>query len=132
MEEVQEKVADCWEWHSPAMQVGFRFTKAEKSEEFWEVWAYPAVQEIVGGKEDGETVWSGFNFDVLRFLQGWKPNAVAVSTRRQVHPSQLSFEGTFRGKDLFLHLCLEPPEDVQATEILDLSGDGGPVVRDRG
>jgi len=131
MEEVQEKVADCWEWHSPAMQVGFRFAKPEKGDDFWEVWAYPAVQEIVGGKEDGETVWSGFNFDVLRFLQGWEPDAVAISTRQHVHPSELSFEGKFRGKGLFLHLCLEPPEDVEATEILDLKGDGGPVIRDK-
>ena len=29
-------------------------------------------------------------------------------------------------------LCLEPPEDAEATEILDLKGDGGPVVRDKG
>jgi len=81
MEEVQEKVAECWEWHSPAMQVGFRFAKPEKGDAFWEIWAYPAVQEIVGGNEDGESVWSGFNFDVLRFLQGWEPDAVAISTR---------------------------------------------------
>jgi hypothetical protein len=31
MEEVQEKVANCWEWHSPAMQVGFRFAKPEQA-----------------------------------------------------------------------------------------------------
>ena len=28
--------------------------------------------------------------------------------------------------------CMEPPEDAEATEILDLRGDGGPVVRDKG
>ena len=131
MEEVQEKVADCWEWHSPAMQVGFRFAKPEKDDDFWEVWAYPAVQEIVGGKEDGETVWSGFNFDVLEFLNDFEPEAVGISTRQHVHPSELTFEGKFRGQYVFLHLCLEPPEDVEPSEILDLSGDGGPVVRDK-
>jgi hypothetical protein len=26
------------------------------------------LQEIVGGKDDGETVWSGFNFDALELL----------------------------------------------------------------
>jgi hypothetical protein len=131
IEEVQEKVADCWEWHSPAMQVGFRIVRPDQGDHFWEVWAYPAVQEIVGGKEDGETVWSGFNFDVLRFLQGFEPEAVAITTRQHIHPSELTFEGKFRGKGLFLHLCLEPPEDVEATEILDLRGDGGPVIRDK-
>jgi len=53
-----------------------------------------------------------------------------VSTRMHVHPSEL-FEGKFRGQDVFLHLCLEPPEDAEATEILDLRGDGGPVIRDK-
>jgi len=112
MEEVQEKVADCWEWHSPTMQVKFRFAKPDQADDFWEVWAYPAVQEIGGGKEDGETVWSGFNFDVLRFHQGFEPEAVAITTRQHIHPSELTFEGKFRGKGLFLHLSLEPPDDV--------------------
>ena len=80
--EVQELVADCWEWHSPALQVTFRFVKPGKDDDFWEVWAFPAVQELVGGKDDGETVWSGFSFDVLRFLQGFEPEAVAISTRQ--------------------------------------------------
>jgi hypothetical protein len=30
-----------------------------------------------------------------------------------------------------LHLCLEPPEDAEAAEIVYLTGDGGPVVRDK-
>lgn len=34
-------------------------------------------------------------------------------------------------KYAFLHLCLEPPDDVEATEIVDLNGTGGPVVRDK-
>ena len=68
LEELQAKVANYWEWHSPALQISFRFTKPDRDDDFWEVWVYPAVQEIVGGKEDGETVWSGFNFDVLEFL----------------------------------------------------------------
>lgn len=131
IEEVQEKVADCWEWHSPAMQIGFRFAKPDQGDDFWEVWAFPAVQEIVGGKEDGETVWSGFHFDVLRFMKEFEPEAVAITTRQLIHPSELMFEGRFRGKGLFLHVCLEPPDDAEATEILDFSGDGGPAVRDK-
>ncbi len=128
MDELQEQVAECWEWHSPALQVMFRFAQ---DDDFWEVWAFPAVQEIVGGKEDGQTVCSGFNFDVLRFLQGFEPEEVALSTRQPGRPSELTFEGKFRGQEMFLHLCLEPPEGAETTEIVDLSGDGGPVVRDK-
>ena len=78
LDELQEKVSNCWEWHSPAMQVMFRYVKPEPTDDFWEVWAYPAVQEIVGGKEDGETVWSGFNFDVLGFLNDFEPSRPAI------------------------------------------------------
>jgi hypothetical protein len=131
LEELQEKVAACWEWQAPALQIGFRYTKPDEDEDFWEVWVYPALQEIVGGKEDGETVWSGFDFDVLGFLNDFEPEAIDISTRQQARPSELTFEGKFRGQYLFLHLCLEPPDDAEATEIVDLSGNGGPVVRDK-
>jgi hypothetical protein len=131
LQELQEKVANCWEWHSLALHIGFRYAQPDSGDDFWEIWAYPAVQEIVGGKEDGETVWTGFNFDVLQFLEDFEPEAVGVSTRQHVHPPELTFEGLFRGKGVFLHLCLEPPEDAEAMEIVDLSGKGGPVVRDK-
>jgi hypothetical protein len=131
LKEIQEMVANCWEWHSPALQIGFRYAKPDQDDDFWEIWAYPALQEIVGGKEDGETVWTGFNFDVLAFLNDFEPEAVGIITRQQFHPSERTFEGKFRGQGVLLHLCLEPPEDAEATEIVDLSGDGGPVVRDK-
>ena len=78
LNELQEKVADCWAWHSPALQIGFRYAKPDENDDFWEIWAYPAVQEIVGGKEDGETVWSGFNFDVLAFLKDFEADEIGI------------------------------------------------------
>jgi hypothetical protein len=61
LNELQQKIANCREWHSFALQIGFRYAKPDLADDFWEARAYPAVQEIVGGKEDGETVWPGFN-----------------------------------------------------------------------
>ena len=131
LEELQQAVADCWEWQAPALKISFQYTKPDEDDDFWEVWAYPAVQEIVGGKEDGETVWSGFNFDVLTFLNNFEAEAVDISTRQPSHPSEVTIEGKFRGQYVFLHLCLEPPDDAEATEIVDLGGPGGPAVRDK-
>ncbi len=131
LDELQEKIASCWEWHSLELQFIFRYAKPDQDDDFWEIWAYPAVQEIVGGKEDGERLWCGFNFDVLEFLNDFEPEAVGISTRQFVRPPELTFEGKFRGHGVFLHLCLEPPEDAEATEIVDFSGDGGPIVRDK-
>jgi hypothetical protein len=108
------------------LQISFRYTKPDEADDFWEVWVYPAVQEIVGGKEDGETEWSGFEFDVLELLKDFEAEALDISTRQE-----LTFEGKFRGQYVFLHLCLEPPDDAEATEIVDLSGNGGPLVREK-
>lgn len=74
LEDFQDKITSCWEWHSPALQIGFRYVKPEQGAAFWEIWTFPAVQEIVGGKEDGETVWSGFNFDILEFMTDFEPD----------------------------------------------------------
>src|SRR5262245_947696 len=93
LDELQEKVANCWEWHSPALQIAFRYAKPDQGDDYWEIWAHPAVQEIVGGKEDGETVWSGFNFDILEFLTDFEARTVALSTRRPGYPFELTFEG---------------------------------------
>jgi hypothetical protein len=88
IEALQQNVAACWEWHSPALQITFRYVEPDQEDDFWEIWAYPAVQEIVGGKEDGETVCSGFNFDVLAFLTEFEAEAVALSTRQLAHPGE--------------------------------------------
>ena len=131
LDELQEMIVGCWEWHSPASQIEFRYVQSDPEDDFWEIWAYPSLQEIVGGKDDGETVWSGFNFDALEFLSEFEAEAVSFSTRQLAYPPELTFEGKFCGKYVFLHVCLEPPEDAEATEVIDLSGDGGPVVRDK-
>ena len=131
LNDLQEKIVNCWEWHSLALQIGFQYTRPNQGDDFWEVWAYPAVQEIVGGKEDGETVWCGFNFSVLEFLTDFEPEALSISTGQPAHPSELTIEGRFRGQGLFLHVCLEPPDDAEATEIVDFNADGGPVVREK-
>jgi hypothetical protein len=68
---------------------------------------------------------------VLEFLKDFESDAFGISPRQHVHPSEMTFEGKFRGQGVFLHQCLEPPEDAEATEIVDLSGDGGPAVRDK-
>ena len=131
LDELQDKVASCWEWHSPAAQIEFQYVQPGPDDDFWEIWAYPPVQEIVGGKDDGETVWSGFNFDVLEFLNELEPESLSFSTRQLTRPPEMTFEGKFCGNYVFLHIGFEPPEDAEATEIIDVSGDDGPVTRDK-
>jgi hypothetical protein len=95
----------------------------------WEVWAYPAVQEIVGGKNDGGTVWSGFTVDVSQLLGELEVGQIGLSTAMADDPPELAIEGMFRGRAVLIHLCLEPPADVEATEVLDLTSPGEARVR---
>jgi hypothetical protein len=113
------------------LQIGFQYQEPEDTDDCWEVWVYPAVQEIVGGKNDGETGWSGFHFDLSGLLEEVEAEALNLSSA-MVDPPELVLEGKFRGKQVLLHVCLEPPEDVEASEIIDLTRPEGPSVSEKG
>jgi hypothetical protein len=97
-----------------------------------EVWVYPAVQEILGGKHDGETSWSGFHFDISRLLQEVQPEHIGVRTATEHDPPEVTLQGQFCGRALLLRVCLEPPEEVEATEIIDLTRPGEAKLREKG
>ena len=132
IDQLMDAVSGCWEWHALALNIGFRYREPEDADDCWEIWAYPAVQEFAGGKDDGETVWSGFHFNLSVLLEEVEAEALSVSTRMANDPPELIVEGKFRGKEVLLHVCLEPPEDVEATEIIDLTKPEGPSVGDKG
>jgi hypothetical protein len=127
-----ETVSACWEWHALALHIGIQYREPEEKDDGWEVWVYPAVQEILGGKHDGETGWCGFNFDLSALSEELEDAHISLNARVGQEPSEALVEGKFRGQEVFLHLCLEPPEGVEATEIIDLTEPGGASVREKG
>ena len=50
-----------------------------------------------------------------------------INTPGDISPAvrKLVLEGKFSGREILLHVCLEPPEDVEATEFIDLTTPGG-------
>jgi hypothetical protein len=132
LHQLMATVGECWEWQALALQICFRSRKPAHKGDCLEVWVYPAVQEILGGQHDGETGWSGFHFDVSRLLEEFHAEQISVSTATEHDPPELTFEGKFRGRAVLLHVCLEPPEEVEATEIIDLTGPGDAKVREKG
>jgi hypothetical protein len=69
------------------------------------------VQEIVGGRHDGQKGWSGSHFDVSRLPAEFQAEHLSVST------------GTEH----------DPPEPVvEVTGVIDLTGPGGAVNREKG
>jgi hypothetical protein len=131
LQQLMATVGECWEWQELALQICFRSRKPADKDDIWEVWVYAAVQEILGGQHDGETSWSGFQFDISRLLEELHAEHIGVSTMTDHDPPELTFEGKFRGRAILLHVCLEPPEEVEATEIIDLTGPGGPKIREK-
>ena len=110
----------CWQWHALDLQFGFRYRQPEDEADCWEVWAFPAVQEILGGTHEGETV----TFD-SEFLTEFEAEHVGVSTAMSPDPPELILKGKLWGKAVLLHVSLGPPEDLGATEIIDLRDDPG-------
>jgi hypothetical protein len=117
--------AGRWQWHALDLQIGFRYRQPEGERDCWEVWAFPAVQEIPGEPQDDEPGGSGFDFDVLHFLQGFVAEHVGLSTARSPDHPELILKGKFRGQAVLLHVSLEPPKDVAAA---DASGTLAPTV----
>jgi hypothetical protein len=132
IDQFMEAVSGCWEWHALALRIGFQYTEPDDADDCWEVWVFPAVQEIVGGEDDGETGWSGFHFSLSAFLEEVEAEDLSINSGMNDDPPELTVEGRFRGKDFLLHVCLEPPKDVEATEIIDLTKPEGPSVGEKG
>jgi hypothetical protein len=131
LQQLMATVGECWEWQELALQICFRSRKPADKDDIREVWVYPAVQEILGGQHDGETSWSGFHFDISRLLEELHAEQIGITTMTEHEPPQLTFEGEFRGRAVLLHVCLEPPEEVEATEIIDVTGPGGPKIKEK-
>jgi hypothetical protein len=110
LQQLMATVGECWEWQAPARQICFRSRKPEDKGACWEVCVYPALQEILGGKHDGETGWGGFHFDISRLLEEFHAEHISLSTATKQDPPKLTFEGKFHGRAVLLHVCLEPPE----------------------
>lgn len=113
-----------WQWQALDLQIGFRYRRPEDERDCWEVWAFPAMQEILGGTHDDETGESAFDFEVLHVLQQFVAEHVGVSTARSPDHPELILKGKFRGQAVLLHVSLEPPKDLGSTEVIDLTAQG--------
>jgi hypothetical protein len=41
-------------------------------------------------------------------------------------------DGKFLGQPVLLYVCLEPPDDVEATEIINVTRPEGPTISEKG
>lgn len=112
-----------WQHHAPCEHVS---TKAEWDEDTkcWHIHAAPVWQEILGGEDDGKRVWAGFLFefgDFSRVDGMWVQEQAffSVCSECTPYPKTLT-KGRFRGHRFYFHLLLEPPEEMDSVEVLDI------------
>ncbi len=83
---------------------------------FWEVWIYPTPMDLVGGRHDGAVVVLGFTLDLDRLRAsfdsvvafGW--SALGLNHNEGPH---VSVEGVFQGREVYLQVLAQAPEDEE-------------------
>lgn len=118
--EFKQVVERHWHHHAPCHHLLWRVTESDKGEQ---IEVSPVYQEVVGGEQDGQRVWSGFGFDVSGFVaeRGVLVQSVVASSYC-VECSQTPYvgiKGMYLGKPFGLRLHLEPIPDTPPVEVID-------------
>lgn len=83
----------------------------------------PVFQEVVGGEQDGMTVWSGFRFDLSGFLveRGVLSDSILAASYciECSETPYIGIKGSYFGKPFRLKLHLEPIPNTAPVEIID-------------
>ncbi len=96
----------------------------EVGENKYEVMFFPAVREVHGGKNDGEQVYSGFNFNIGKFAKiGFdEPPRVHFDCLRRNVLINIIFEGIIDGKQVKVAIVAAPPTGQRAIERIYATG----------
>jgi hypothetical protein len=99
-----------------------------KDAAWFEIRVYPSVVELVGGKEDGETVYQGFRVDLNALreavfplyaeVQEWELDN-AIGQGDDLPRPAITISGRLKGKGdntLTIHICSCPPAEAEPAE----------------
>jgi hypothetical protein len=111
-----------WRHHGPCNSIHFDARYSPDSLA-WEIEAAPAYQEILGGEQDGQQVWTGFIFEAGEFSKEtglWLQNFAVASQCAACCPCpKMMLKGKFRGHNVFVTIALEPQKGSEPAELLD-------------
>lgn len=111
-----------WRHHGPCHSIRFdaRYTPENQA---WEIEAAPAYQEVLGGEQDGQQVWTGFVFEAGEFSKEtglWLQDFAVASRCSACCPRpKMMMKGKFRGHNVFVTIRLEPEKGTAPAEWLD-------------
>ena len=99
-----------------------------KSDPWFEIRVFPSVVELLGGKEDGETVYQGFRVDLKELhealfplfdeVQEWELDN-AIGQADDLPRPVITISGKLKGggdDTLTIHICTYPPQDAEPAE----------------
>jgi len=119
LDDLLDAVAACVEPESP---MGPLRLCAHNEEGFWEVTIYPTPVELLGGAHDGEVVVPGFSLDLEDLRAAFTSIAAfgwnALGLNDPEGPC-ISVEGVYQGREVFLQVLAQAPEDEEPGLKLD-------------
>jgi len=109
-----------WVHHGPCSNLHVSSTFDADSGE-WLIVAAPAFQEVLGGEDDGKTVWTGFVFHTEKLLRAMAVESIsAASVCNECNPTpSLVIRGRYRGDRITLKVLLEPVPGSPVVELID-------------
>lgn len=113
-------VESSWAHHGPCRSVHVSCAFDTDSGE-WLILAAPVFQEVLGGEDDGKTVWTGFVFHIEKLLRAMAVESIsAASVCNECNPTPaLVVRGRYRGHQVCLKVLLEPIPGSAAVEVID-------------
>ena len=87
----------------------------------WQIIAAPVFQEVLGGEDDGKTVWTGFVFHTEKLLRAMVVDSISAdSVCNECNPTPaLVIRGRYRGHRVCLEVLLEPIPGSPVVELID-------------
>jgi hypothetical protein len=109
-----------WVHHGPCAGIQLSASFDNNSGE-WLIVAAPVFQEVLGGEDDGKTVWTGFVFHAEMLMRAMTVKTIsAASVCNECNPTpSLVIRGRYRGHRLCLKVLLEPIPGSPVVELID-------------
>ena len=87
----------------------------------WQITAAPVFQEVLGGEDDGKTVWTGFVFQADKLMRAMTVKSISAAS---IWPDfnrtpTITIRGRYRGHRVCLKVLLEPVPGTPVVEIID-------------